>query len=190
MEENDLKVSKTGFPDKWKNLTEKLAFQYGFLNCIENYQKPVDNLKKEDFFSKLKNEYPYDEKIVRTKVIIKRFNIENGEKLTEIYSKSHVLLHTCVFEKIVKVSKLYEFGINPLYCVSLPGCTWQCGLKYTGMNLQTLQDKDMSVLLENIIRGGVSSVMGDRYVKSVDNKKIKSEDANNLYGHSISQPLP
>ena len=77
-----------------------------------------------------------------------------------------------------------------MYCVSLTGYTWQCGLKYTGLNLQTLQDKDMILLLENNIRGGISSVMGDRYVSSDENKKILFIDANNLYGHSMSQPLP
>ena len=54
MEESDLKTLKTGFPDKWKYLTKRRAYPYEFFNCIENYQKPVDNLKKEDFFSKLK----------------------------------------------------------------------------------------------------------------------------------------
>ena len=102
--------------------------------------------------------------------IIKGFNIKNGEELTEIYLKSDVLLLACVFEKFIKVS-VNEFDINPLYCVSLPGYTWQCGLKYTGINLQTLQDKDMILLLENNIRGGISSVMGNRYVKSDENKK-------------------
>ena len=63
-------------------------------------------------------------------------------------------------------------------------------LKYTGINLQTLQDKDMILLLENNIRGAISSVMGDRYVQSGENKKILHVDANNLYGHSMSQPLP
>ena len=77
--------------------------------------------------------------------IIKKFNIKNGEELTEIYLKSDVLLLTCGFEKFIKVS-FNEFEINPLYCVSLTGCTWQCGLKYTGINLQTLQDKDMILL--------------------------------------------
>ena len=117
-------------------------------------------MKKEDFFSKLKNKCPDDEEIQRTKDIIKRFNIKNGEELTEIFLKSDVLLLACVFEKFIKVS-VNEFRIYPLYCVSLPGYTWQCGLKYTGINLQTLQDKDMILLLENNIRGGISSVMGD-----------------------------
>ena len=95
----------------------------------------------------------------------------------------------CVFEKFIKVS-VNEFEINLLYCVSLPGYTWECGLKNTGINFQTLQDKDLILTLENNIRGGISSVMGDRYVKSNENKKILYIDSNNLYGHSMTQPLP
>ena len=48
----------------------------------------------------------------------------------------------------------------------------------------------MFLLLENNNRGGMRSVMGDRYVKSDEDKKILYGDANNLYGHSKSQPLP
>ena len=84
--------------------------------------------------------------------------------------KSDVSLLTYVFEKFIKVS-VNEYGINPLYCVSLLGYTWQCGLKYTGINMQTLQDKDTILTLENNSRGGISSVMGDRYVKSDDEKR-------------------
>ena len=94
-----------------------------------------------------------------------------------------------MFDKFIKVP-VNEFGIIPLYCVSLPGYTWQCGLKYTGINLQTLQDKDMILLLKNNIRGEISSVMGNRYTQSDDNKKILYIDANNLYGLSMSRPLP
>ena len=139
MGENALKILKTEFPDEWKFLTKKLAYPYEYFNSIDNYKIPVDNLKKEDFFSKLKNKCPDDEEIERTKDIFKKFNTKNGQELTEIYLISDVLLLTCVFEKFIKVS-VNEFGINPLYCVSLPGYTWQCGLKDTGVNLQTLQD--------------------------------------------------
>ena len=137
----------------------------------------------------MKNKCPDDEEIERTKEVIKRFDYKNGEELTEINLKSDVLLLACVFEKFIKVS-INEIGINSRYCVSLPGYTWQCGLKYAEKNLQTLQDKDMLLLLENNIRGGISSVMGDRYVKSDDYKNIFFIDANNLYGHSMSQCLP
>ena len=94
-----------------------------------------------------------------------------------------------MFEKYIKIS-VNEFGYNLPYCVSLLGYTWQCGLKYTDIKLQTLQDKDMILILENNIRGGISSVMGDRYVKSNENIKILYISANKLYGHSMSQNLP
>ena len=189
LDENDFKILKKEFPDKWQYLHKKLAYPYEYFNSIDDYKKPVHNLKKEDFFSRLKNKCPDDEEIQRTKEIIQIFNIKNGKELTELYLKTDVILLADVFEKFIKIS-IEEYGINPLYCVSLPGYTWQCGLKYTGINLQTLQDKDMILLLENNIRGGISSVMGDRYVKSDDNKKILYVDANNLYGHSMSEPLP
>ena len=63
-------------------------------------------------------------------------------------------------------------------------------MKYTDNKLPTLQDKDLILLLEKIKRGGISSFMGDRYVKSDDNKKIIYIDATTLYGHSMSHLLP
>ena len=123
MGENDLKILKTEFPDKWKYLTKKLAYPYECSNSIQDHQKTVEKLKKEDFFSKLKNDYPSDEERERTMVIFKKFNIKNGEELTQICLKSDVLLLACVFEKIIKVS-VNEFGINPLYCVSSRSYTW------------------------------------------------------------------
>ena len=48
-----------------------------------------------------------------------------------------LILLADIFENFIKVS--YEqFKINPLYCVShYPGYTWECGLKYTNIKLQT-----------------------------------------------------
>ena len=39
MGENDLEKLKTGFPDKWKYLTKKLASSYEFFNGIDAYKK-------------------------------------------------------------------------------------------------------------------------------------------------------
>ena len=188
LDEDDFKILKKEFPDKWQYLNKKLSYPYEYFNSINDYKKLAHNLKKEDFFSKLKNKCP-DEEIQRTKEIIEIFNIKDGKELIELYLKSDVILLADVFEKFIKIS-VEEFGINALYCVSLPGYTWQCGMKYTDINLQTLQDKEMILLLENNIRGGISSVMSDRYIKSDENKKILYIDANNLYGHSMSQYLP
>ena len=74
--------------------------------------------------------------------------------------------------------------------MSLPSYTYQCTLKYNDIKLQTLQDKDLILIIEKNIRGGIRSVIGDRYVKSDENKKMFYIDATNLYGHSMSQLLP
>ena len=185
--ENDLKILKTEYPDKWMYLTKKLAYPYEYFNSIEDYDKPVDNLENKDFFSKSKNNCPDNNEIDRTRA--RKFNIKDGKELTELYCTSDVLLLTCVFEKFIKVPQ-NEFGISPLYFVGLPGYTWVCGLKHTNIKLQILQDKEMILLLENGIRGGISGVMGDRYVKSDKNKNISYFDATNLYAFGMSQPLP
>ena len=71
MAQNDLEILKTEFPDnKWKYLTKKMACPYEYSNSLDDYRKPVDTLKKGDFFSKLKLDYSTDREIGRTKEII------------------------------------------------------------------------------------------------------------------------
>ena len=79
-------------------------------------------------------------------------------------------------------SSTREYKINPLYSYSLPGYTWKAGLKLTNLELDYIKCKELLLLLENNIRGGISSVMGDRHVQSDENKQILYIDANNLYG--------
>ena len=74
--------------------------------------------------------------------------------------------------------------------MSLPGYTYQCALKYTDNKLQTLQDKDLILPLKSNIRGGISSVLRDRYAKPGENKKIIYLDATILYCHPMCQMLP
>ena len=56
--------------------------------------------------------------------------------------------------------------MDPCYCFSAPGLTWQCGLKYTGVQLELLTDYEMLLMIENGIRGGFSGVLCPRHVKA------------------------
>ena len=94
-----------------------------------------------------------------------------------------------LFENFFEKATL-EYNINPLYSFSLPGYTWKAGLKPTIIKLDFIKDKDLLLLLENNIRGGISSVMGPRYIESDTNTKLLYIDANNLYGWAMSQYLP
>ena len=78
--ENDLETLNTEVSDtKWKYLTKKLAYPYEHFVCLKDYQKHVNNSKKEDLFNKLKNDYPSDKERETTKMIIMLFENKNGE---------------------------------------------------------------------------------------------------------------
>ena len=100
-----------------------------------------------------------------------------------------VLQFADVFENFVEKATL-EYGINPLYSYSLPGYTWKAGLKLTNIKLDFIKNKELLLLLENNIRGGISSVMGPLYIESDENTKLLYIDANNPYGCAMSQYLP
>ena len=109
-------------------------------------------MKNKDFISKLKNDYPDEEEIERTKRIMELLEIKNGEDSRNFYLRSTINLLAFAFEKFIKIS-INHFDINPLYCVSLFGYNWPGGLNYTGIFLQTFQDKDKILLLKLILEG-------------------------------------
>ena len=156
---------------------KKLSYPYEYLN-LDNFQEPL-NLTKGDYWSTLTQSYPSDDDIKRTQELIDKNNIKNGQELTMLYLKMNVLQLADVFENFVE-SSTRECKINPLYSYSLPGYTWKAGLKLTDIKLDFIKDKNLLLLLENNIRGGISSVMGDRHVQSDENKQFLYIDANNL----------
>ena len=178
-------MDENGFKDKL--FKKKLAYPYEYLN-LDNFQEPL-NLTKEDYWSTLTQSYPSDDDIKRTQELIDKNKIKNGRELTMLYLKMDVLQLADVFENFVE-SSTREYKIFPLYSYSLPGYTCKAGLKLTNIKLDFIKDKELLLLLETNIRGGISSVMGDRHVQSDENKQILYIDANNLYGWAMSQYLP
>ena len=127
MGKNDPKTLKTEFSDKGKDLTRKFAYAYECFKSIDGYQKPGNNLQKQNFFSKIKNKFPSDKEKERTKENINLFNFKNGDDSTQLFLKSDVLILAGVYEKSIKVA-INEIDMILLYFVSFPSYTWQCGL--------------------------------------------------------------
>ena len=100
-----------------------------------NIKNELPNRK--DFFSKLKNKYPDNDETERIKKDFLKFDIKNGVKLTEFHLKIDVVFLAEVFKNFFEGS-IKEFDNNVLYFLGLPGYTWECGLNYTGINLQNL----------------------------------------------------
>ena len=90
--------------------------------------------------------------------------------------------------------------LDPAYFLSAPGLSWQSCLKKTGVTLELLTDKDMLLLFEKGIRGGMCNTVckyvkaNNKYMKNHDKTKesifLMYVDANNLYGKAISKKLP
>ena len=99
-----------------------------------------------------------------------------------------MLLLTDIFQIYIDTCKK-AYGINPLYSYITPSFTLKAGLKMTGVKLDCITDDKLRLLLENNMRGGPSSCMGNRYVKRGE-RKIVYEDMIILCGWSMSQYLP
>ena len=79
MGENDHKLLKTEFPDKWKYLKLKLAGPYEYFKSLDDYKKPVNDLKIGDFFSKLKNECLVIQKKKEQWILLKDSILKKGK---------------------------------------------------------------------------------------------------------------
>ena len=118
----------------------------------------------------------------------------------DLYNRVDVLLLADVFENFRDIC-IKNYNLDPAHYYTAPGLAWDAALKVTEVELKLLFDMDMLLMVEKGIRGGVSSIhnrygksnnryMGDKYDASKPTKYITYLDANNLYGWTMSKPLP
>ena len=56
-------------------------------------------------------------------------------------------------------------SIRPLYSFITPSFTWKAGLNYTGVKQDYMAADKLRLLLENNLRGGTSTIFGNRFVE-------------------------
>ena len=197
--------------ENYKLLTKKGIYPYDYFNSKDKYNE-LKLRKKEKFFNKLSNknisndEYKHAIKVSRT------FKCKNLLDYSILYLKTDICHLSDVFQKFSNFA--YEtYELDPRHSYTLPGFSWQNMLKMTKIELELISDSDMYLYLIDSIRGGICQVnkkhvkAGNIYTRKVHDesldKKIKKKlktndlnkfimylDANNLYGHSMSKPLP
>ena len=167
---------KRGYPSDWMNHAEKLA---------ETSLPP-----KEAFYNKLSDSYISDEDYQHAQNVWEFFGCRTFKDYHELYLVTDVLLLADIFETFRKIS-VASYGLDPCYYISAPAMAWDAMLKMTGITLELLteEQKDIYLLMEAGIRGGVSTAV-HRHAESDENSSIVYLDANNLYGWAMSQPLP
>ena len=132
------------------------------------------------FFISLKNCGISEKEYQRACDVWKKFEIKNLGEYHDLYLKTNVLLLCDVLEKFIKTCLEY-YSLDPCDYFSSPGLSWDAILKITGIKLQKIDNIDMHLFIEKVMRGGISYI-SKRYSKSHDNNTIMYWDANNLYG--------
>ena len=105
-----------------------------------------------------------------------------------------------VFENFKDIC-IKNYNLDPAHYYTAPGLAWDAALKVTKVELELLSYIDMMLMVKKGIREGVSMIsnrygkannkyMGKSFKEREPSKYITYLDANNLYGWTISKPLP
>ena len=90
-----------------------------------------------------------------------------------------ILVHC--FNLFVKL-KIGTYILNPLDYVSLPVYSFDCFLKLSKNELDTIKDEQMLKYFIGAIRGGICGIMDNKYVYSNSNSQSQSQSQS--HGHN------
>lgn len=156
-------------------VTRKGVFPYSYVDSFDklNETKLPDISKFQDDMNKIdENDFIFASKV------FKHFKCGSLGEYSDIYLTTDVLLLADVFENFRRVG-LKNYGLDPAHYYTVPGYTWSCMLKHTGIELELLTDIDMIHFIRKSVRGGISQC-SVRYQKA--NNEFMTEFQNLTYG--------
>ena len=199
-----LKSGKENFPHTTRHLGDN---EFAFAKGVYPYSYMTDSSKFdetvlpsiENFYNTLHDEPLSAKDYERAHQIWDFYGIQNLRQYHDHYLKSDVLLLADVFEHF-RHDVRQKHALDCLYFPTLPSLSWSMALKHTKVELELITDPEMYLMVENSIRGGISTI-SNRYAKAnnpllegYDPDKpttfITYLDMNNLYGGAQSEPLP
>ncbi|XP_074026512.1 uncharacterized protein [Leptinotarsa decemlineata] len=179
-------------------MRKKGVFPYSFVDDIEKLNHPRLPTKNQ-FYDKLNCEHISDNDYGRAQLVWNLFECQDLGEYSDLYLKSDVLLLCDIFENFRNIS-VDKYKLDPAQYFTAPGLSWDAMLKYTNIELELLTDIDMVHFFQKGIRGGISQCSERKhkanntflpdYNPNEPSSFISYLDATNLYGHSMSQPLP
>lgn len=186
------------FGDKCELLMQKQIYPYEWHQTVEQFDGPIP-LKKHQYYSSLTRSHPSTEDMEHLGEVIKTLDIKTFGEYHDTYLAVDVLGLVDVFEEFRKIA-FNQYGQEIAHFISLPSYAWASMMKKTEVTLELIKDKTMYEFFERGIRGGVSMIVNRHavannpqmatYDKEKEESSIRYYDSNNLYGLSMTQPLP
>ena len=199
LDKTDVQVTNKFYKGRFLDLLlRKGVYPYDYMGGYDKlFETKLPSVK--DFYSKLNDEDISPENYTHAQSVWNHFGCKTMRDYHDLYLKSDILLLADVFESFRDLC-LENYKLDPAYYFTAPGLFYDACLKKTSINLELIRDPNMHLMIENGIRGGIStiihrhSVANNKYMESYDpskeSKYIMYLDANNLYGYAMSQPLP
>ena len=180
-------------------LARKGVYPYEYVNSWDRFEEtqlpPISS-----FYSNLNMSSISEEDYQHAQRVWEEFGIHNLGDYHDLYLRTDVVLLANVYEAF-RDTCLKHYKLDPAHFYTSPGLAWKACLKCTGIKLELLTDPDMLLMFQRGIRGGITQAvhkytsannkyMGDRFDPKSESSYLQYQDANNLYGWAMSQPLP
>ena len=188
----DFKITRREF-GKTDTALRKGIYPYEYSDSKKNRRNKITIPPKLTDESINQKDYEHSQRV------LKEFNCKTVGDYHDLYLKTDVVLLAEVFQTFRKPC-LDAYKLDPLHYNTAPGLSWDALLKHTKIDLELLTDIDMHLFKEKGMRGGISLVSlrhtkannphSSDYNPNKKNNQIMYYDANNLYGWSMSQPIP
>jgi hypothetical protein len=196
--DDDKKVVKQRFYDKWDLVTKKMHYPYEYMNSMKRYEdKELPPMEK--FYDSLNDKKIGIKEYSNCQEIWNRFGMKTMKDYTEVYASVDVCLLADYFEKFREMSRK-TYGLDPAYYYTAPGLAYDAMLKVTGVELELITDEAMHMFFERSMRGGISiatcryAKANNPYIDGYDVEKptnyIMKYDVNNLYGGAMCTAMP
>ena len=152
------------------------------------------------FFNMLSGDACSDADYAHAVRIWDAFDCETLGDYHDVYLQLDVLLLADFFAKFRRTCLNY-YKLDPVHYYTTPGLAWDSALRMSKVNLELITDRIIFDIVDTSIRGDVSMI-STRHAKANNQAQSSSYnpdypsqdliylDANNLYGHAMSQYLP
>lgn len=178
-----------------KYLLQKNYFPYELMIGLNSFDKKVEDVKIEDFYSSVKGKSITQDEYNHFMEVQSIFKFKNLREYNMFYLNIDVLCLQCVFNNFRNI--IYnKFMLDPLWYVSLPSLSMDIFLDVTRSRIELISDPEIYEFVLDGMYGGLSYI-GKRFEKANNkflpdydptkpNKYIVYQDYNSLYPSVMS----